>query len=569
MTLSALDLRENLVTFLRRDLIGPAHGENEIIEDPPKIRYTAGVLFPQDSLRNESAATAGIEEDIDTPIPGTPDVIVAEDGDEGFTLKHKSEPVDSENDDLITLANSYRPSAVGLTFMVTATRLVVRARAALYESAQSQVAEQQRPHTVWTRRPLSIEPFIVDLATQSTDAPVADGLNLRIHARRRRQGRYLVTVSLYNTTREYERTAKTFFQTGFSVECEGGVDGFVEYRSREDDVPGDDEAVTLAMLYRNRRVFAVGHGCAGDWTATTSDRTMSVSTQDLPAVAVPPIIPLADNRPYLDMSFLGGKCENPRRDIPTALSALCDEYEAWIRSRAHDAKQLSAQFRRTAEQSLEFCHLTAQRMRAGVRLVAEDDSVLQAFMLLNRAMLMQQVHSRLRRRLSDPWKELPTLDGYASNWDSRVGFWRAFQLAFILVTLPGMTSETSTVTLPGGDRVSERDLVDLIWFPTGGGKTEAYLGLTAFVIFMARFRDPGDVGCKVLMRYTLRLLTSQQFQRAASLICACERIRRTDPQRFGNTPISIGLWVGQSLTPNDERDALQKLSRYNRMLWIG
>ena len=149
MTTSAIDLRENLVAFLRRDLIGPAHGENETIEDPPKIRYTAGVLFPQDSLRNESAASAGIEEAIDTPISGTSDVIVAEEAsDEGIALQHKSETVDSENDDLITLANSYRPSAVGLTFMVDAPRVVVRTRAAMYESTQSKVAEQQRTHTV-------------------------------------------------------------------------------------------------------------------------------------------------------------------------------------------------------------------------------------------------------------------------------------------------------------------------------------------------------------------------------------------------------------------------------------
>ena len=106
---------------------------------------------------------------------------------------------------------------------------------------------------------------------------------------------------------------------------------------------------------------------------------------------------------------------------------------------------------------------------------------------------------------------------------------------------------------PEGDarsRSPSRGVVDIIWFPTGGGKTEAYLGLAAYTILLRRMLDKENAGATVLMRYTLRLLTTQQFQRAASLICALERMRRSDPDALGGQPISIGLWLGSGVTPN-------------------
>ncbi len=126
--------------------------------------------------------------------------------------------------------------------------------------------------------------------------------------------------------------------------------------------------------------------------------------------------------------------------------------------------------------------------------------------------------------------------------------WRPFQAAFLLLNIVGVAVPTS----------ADRGLVDLLWFPTGGGKTEAYLGLAAFTMALRRLRAShaapaaadGDGGVTILMRYTLRLLTIQQFQRAAILICACEVLRRRDPERLGQTPFSIGLWVGGGSTPN-------------------
>ena len=109
----------------------------------------------------------------------------------------------------------------------------------------------------------------------------------------------------------------------------------------------------------------------------------------------------------------------------------------------------------------------------------------------------------------------------------------------------------------------DRSTVELIWFPTGGGKTEAYLGLSAFSILMRRLRNPADAGVEVLMRYTLRLLTAQQFQRASGLLCALEYLRRRPVKRemtLAKVPFSIGIWLGGSSTPNTRQQARSALS---------
>ena len=195
-------------------------------------------------------------------------------------------------------------------------------------------------------------------------------------------------------------------------------------------------------------------------------------------------------------------------------------------------------------------------MKGGVALLQEDEVAFTAFCLMNEAMLSQQLHYRMplakwEGGQSGQYKGLtPDVDPHdRDSWPSQgvYGKWRTFQIAFILMNIRSMRDENS----------SERELVDLIWFPTGGGKTEAYLGLTAFTLFTRRLLDKDDGGVTVLMRYTLRLLTTQQFERASSLICACEKIREEMSDQLGEERFSIGLWVGQSTSPNTQKAAVE------------
>ena len=120
--------------------------------------------------------------------------------------------------------------------------------------------------------------------------------------------------------------------------------------------------------------------------------------------------------------------------------------------------------------------------------------------------------------------------------------WRPFQLAFVLMNLVGIARPND----PQFDSKRERDNVDLLFFPTGGGKTEAYLGLAAFTLVMRRLRHGGSLqagGLSVLMRYTLRLLTLDQLGRASTLVCALELERQRQPESLEHGPLrSVSGW---------------------------
>ena len=186
------------------------------------------------------------------------------------------------------------------------------------------------------------------------------------------------------------------------------------------------------------------------------------------------------------------------------------------------------------------------RMREGIEVLRTDSAATKAFNFANRAMALQlrkTITVRARRRgLPDPQSITPT--------------WRPFQMGFILQCLASLADP----------RHADRSLADLLWFPTGGGKTEAYLGLTAFTLAHRRIRkDFGGLatgaGTSVLMRYTLRLLTIQQFQRALALLCACETLRLDDAETWGAERFTIGLWVGQAATPNNYADSKAALAQ--------
>ena len=567
--IDSANTRSNLVEFLKQDLVGPADGEKETLEDPPRIRYLAAVLFPQGTMRNESDTAGGIESS------DRPDEQLEQSFEE--QMDHQDEGVDtslqassvepeSEHDDSVTLTNSYRPSAMGLSFFVNDQTSQFRINVQAAEYASRRVDEDGFQRTKYDRVPLNTPLIEFDLGEDSLypekDWEISAGLKIKGVFRKRVNGQTLVTISLYNTTLDSRSDSRTFFQCEFSVVSKDGAASIVEYKNLGATYRDVEEA-SLALLYRNRKEYAVGHGCAAHWGAEQNNGVAEVKTSALPASVVPPVNPVSGDEDYMNMEFLSGSDEGPVLGIPKALEKLCTEYESWIH-KLEDKCESLGEFDPAPQHHIQQCKTAVLRMRRGIELLKSDRNSLEAFQLANRAMLMQQVHSKLRRSIGEPWEKLPTkVDDYSSSWPHKRGFWRSFQVAFILMNLRGLETDEQLIDLDG-EPTNERDIVDLIWFPTGGGKTEAYLGLAAYMIFKQRLDGEEDAGCKVLMRYTLRLLTSQQFQRASSMICACEVLRRTNVELFGETPISIGLYVGLSLTPNKEEEALKSIARMEK-----
>ncbi len=374
---------------------------------------------------------------------------------------------------------------------------------------------------------------------------------------RRNFGSHLVTIVVTNQNPKPD-SGSALFQMGFTVHARDGaaIDPYPEVQLPS----SDEEQQSIDLLYRNMRTYAIGHGCAADWQrSAVGDPITWVAAVALPAheVATPsPDLHVTDhdgNRKRLtaSMEALANGSAEGNEQVETILL----QYEKWIEDRDQEIFELPEKFQEAATRHMQDCRHALSRMRNGWDLARDTGTVANfAFRRANLAMLRQQVRSgfetrKAKRQVNGIWH--PEGPHPPFRVPPGRGQWRPFQIAFILATLPELVYRED----------EHRSLVDLIFFPTGGGKTEAYLGACAVSLLARRRRNPSDSGTDTIMRYTLRLLTAQQFQRAAALICALEDIRSEDPKKLGKSPFGIGLWVGKANTPNTWSEACYELKK--------
>lgn len=502
--------RDALARLLIDDLVGPADGPDEVLDDPPITRYVAGILYPAGG----GWAHAGKAD-------------AAEDTDESDGYDETVTP-----DPAVAMANVRNPASMGLSFTVRAsdcTRIRVHIDAARYKPVPPAEGEKE-PR--WKRVPIQIEPVILDVSKprQGDRIALADDLKLFVRVRPVDSlGAISATVVLINerkaSTNFDDRDADAVFQPRLIIEdADNGQSVFVE-RSPISTAGLDDEEIrSNELLFSHVPNLAVGHGCSVIWGTGNNGTTDRLETTFTPGYD----LPLADSNPEIDIPALDMRflATGVREDVVNGLLELTRGYRNWIGHIEATARTMTGVAADTANRHVERCALAADRIEAGVNLLAHSNDAFQAFRLTNAAMVEQRIRSE---RILNGRKELHADDIPAK--------WRPFQLAFVLLCLKGIVD----------DKDRDRGIADLLWFPTGGGKTEAYLGLIGFTIFLRRLTGRG-AGVTALMRYTLRLLTIQQFERATLLICCCEAIRR-GRHDLGEDEISIGLYVGRSATP--------------------
>ena len=567
-----MNVRNEMVVALVKEVLGPRNGPYETLpeEQDPFSEYITGVLQPPIQDSEQLGLSDRIEDAVDDLI-------------EEITSEE-----DQQSEGYAVLPGIFTPAldpralahSIGISFTLEAEdghtpQIAFCATWARYHLQSDG----------WHRQPDYFLQESVD-ATQDRQEWHKDHVRIFLRSRKVNGAGWRISLFLVNETpvanpEKRPDTSEYIFQPQIRINLAPHTHLIpVEPAPAvlKDNAPREDqlENLNLSILYREQRALARGHMCAAMWKAIDPERPYEDESQrpqaapfvwtDAEVVPEPhrsrftapdirtelvPVYPIM--APDMDWPAQYGPEPELRPEVlaetwepeamKKALQPLVDGYRRWIQAQESAASKLEADFQTVAQNNLQQCHTAANRMQEAIDLLTKDKNARLAFCFANKAIALQ------------------------AKWKGFTLKWRPFQLAFILLNLPALIDPHHP----------DRKICDLLWFPTGGGKTEAYLGLTAFTLALRRLRaryrggedrDDTGAGVSVISRYTLRLLTIQQFRRALGVITACEVLRVQGlkegqpvgwrpagyPNRetflWGKARFSAGLWVGSSVTPN-------------------
>jgi hypothetical protein len=553
---TSYQVRDEFQELVRRDLLGPWDGETEEFRPKamgPRERYLVGMLGPKPAPKSTVDA-AGEVPDTETGV---------NDASEG------------ELPEVVTPQNLGRiwASSMGLSFAVPEDVDVIAVTAAWGQYAKRETEDGDgKKRSAWAREPVSHAKEVrldgapsnrIPLTGLSPDEP---GVLLAVDVRHR-DGRRVVQLALINAQQEPSSNADSawLFQPRLTVTALDGTAAiFLPIGDPVDDLRevDDMEERHLRLLYRNERRYASGRNIAVHPHVRDGERRAhKLETTWLPAYNVPATIaPVGEGTALAGVELSMDTLADADIDVlRSGLLPLADGYSVWLDEQEEQIPGLPEPLRAAAEAAVSAARRAAERIRAGITVLTTPEAsghaqALAAFRFANRAMALQRRHTAIGQLREAEGLSYVDAERKVAGQGAKAASWRPFQLAFVLLNLPSLTDPTHP------ERAADHTAtVDLLFFPTGGGKTEAYLGLTAYTFAMRRLQGvvgsgeharSGEAGVTVLMRYTLRLLTAQQFQRAAALVCAAEVLRREDEITWGTEPFRIGLWVGGSVSPN-------------------
>jgi hypothetical protein len=565
----------------REELYKPYYWEvggikEEILQrETPTQRYVSGHLFPLGTIESE-------ETSLETPIDK--ELNDNQDNDDVDKLFEREEGIETTEDEgeveLFPQKNDFMPSTMGLTFCINKDlpELKVSIEGGTYTPHNVKVKGESNSIKWWLRESieglwnLEIKKLISQRQIEETvemknkKGEKISQYNIHFQARLREvNGKYVITISTTNRSALSKINSQQLilFQSVMKISTADNFSFSVYPKQYQMKRIMSDEEASTELLYRNEGVYAFGHGCAAHWEQN-SPKIQQISTTFMPEYETlsmtPNVFVKKDGKEVeleIRMSDLAGLSSDAHpEDI---LQPLINGYKTWIITKRKEIGDLPKALQKAAEKHMDLCQESLDRMIRGLELL-KDNQILNAFRLANTAILLQQENGKVKRYGNIQDKQLTFNKTFKDSvFDENKlknanNTWRAFQIAFILMSIESLVDETS----------ESRDIVDLIWFPTGGGKTEAYLGVAAFQMILRRLNDPMDAGVDIMMRYTLRLLTADQFQRSSRLICSLEYLREKNRNKLGDVPFSIGIWVGSKTTPNNNKAAKTALNKLQK-----
>lgn len=527
-----LKARELLIERLGQDLKGPISKYETLFDEYAQDAYVTGKLYPQRHYEQEQ--------------------------DE--SLSGETGGVDESVPDEVKQSNNFNPSSMGLSFCVKSDsdipEIIIKINCAQYMPAKycklrkennpldnNSSKDDAKEEICWNRRPFS-QTIIARL--DKDEGIIATNINhLKLYYRLVKinsDKHFNVSISLYNnststdTETKEKKTKKEIqeyliFQSKITCYVKNG--NFIPLPTLQ--LSKDDDTQSNNLIYRDIKLFVNGRTCS----AIYNKEKECVETKWIVEKNIKKMD--SDGDPIFS-NFLKQKKYNGfdvqtlasfnKKKVKEMLNCLTEAYEAWIKSESEKTLKIAEKYKHQAQKNFLNCNQSLKRISEGIEFICSDEKAFIAFSLANEVMLEQFNWSNPDKKMS----------------------WRPFQIGYFLLSC------ISTVQ----DDHPDNDVFDLLWFPTGGGKTEAYLLLSCFLIFYNRLQKKNDIdyaGVNIIMRYTLRTVTLDQFQRVSKVIIASELIRKKYTKYdLGDHEISVGLWVGQESTPNKTSDAVENIN---------
>ena len=526
------DIREILIDEIKKDIIGPRGDEDEEYWDyeRPQTRYFSGVLYPRktpfksdDQLKNSNAGTKDDDEEGDEPTS-------------------------------FTIAIGTKPSSLGLSCQISekTKSIEVEISFAKYdpvtrpkkkkksetktddsddEKSETKTDDSDDIESGWKRRT-----WFKNFPVNTNDAEEVEVIreikgeddkdefvNVQMQISQVKDQKRTIDIFLLNTREikaedDFTEDNECVFQPSIKLKTpKGEENAFLAISDEKNEFYKEqqNEEKRFELLFRNKKQFAVGRNCSVEWSKKeVSNCVEYVETTFLPRYEVQDIKPREDESLKLETL----KNVDNFSEYEKLLTPMKNKYKDWVDELSNKKSSIPKRFidDGTVEFQIKNCEEALKRIETGIKEVSKDNSIVgDAFRFANSVMYNQMRYSEWAKKNQRNGGKIPKEEKPIGG---REPIWYIFQLAFILLNIESIVNPKS----------ENRETVDLLWFPTGGGKTEAYLGLIAFNLALRRLRETGwnKYGVTVIMRYTYRLLTLQQFQRASALMCACEYERR-------------------------------------------